>query len=47
MKALLDEAKKYSPKMTALIIPDDTPSASAAPSSSATPAAATTHAEVE
>jgi hypothetical protein len=47
MKAFLDEDKKYSPKMTALNIPDDAPSASAAPSSSVAPAAATTHAEVE
>jgi hypothetical protein len=47
MKTFLDEAKKYSPKMTALIIPDKTPLASATPSYSATPAAGTTHAEVE
>jgi hypothetical protein len=47
MKAFLDETKKYSSKMTTLIILDDTPLASATPSASATPAAATTHAEVE
>jgi hypothetical protein len=41
MKAFLGEAKKYSSRMMALIIPDDTPLASA------TPAAATTHAKVE
>jgi hypothetical protein len=47
MKHFLDEAKKYSSKMTALIIPDDTPLASATPSATATPEAATTHAKVE
>jgi hypothetical protein len=47
MKAFLDEAKKYSSKMTALIIPNDTPLASVTPSACATPAAATTHAEME
>jgi hypothetical protein len=46
IKAFLEEAKKYSSKMTALILPDDAPSASAATSSSVMPAAATTHAEV-
>jgi hypothetical protein len=47
IKAFLEEAKKYSSKMTALILPDDAPSTSAAPSASAMPAAATTPAEVE
>jgi hypothetical protein len=47
MKHFLDEAKKYSSKMMALIIPDDTPLASATPSATATPEAATTHANVE
>jgi hypothetical protein len=46
IKAFLEEAKKYSSKMTALILPDDAPSASVAPSSSATLAAATTPAKV-
>jgi hypothetical protein len=41
IKIFLEEAKKFSSKMTALILPDD------APSSSAAPAAATTDAEVE
>jgi hypothetical protein len=47
MKASLDEAKKYSLKMTALIILDDAPLASVAPSYSVVPAATTTHVEVE
>jgi hypothetical protein len=46
IKAFLEEAKKYSSKMKALILPDDAPSASDAPSSNATLAATTTHAEV-
>jgi hypothetical protein len=46
IKAFLEEAKKYSSQMMALILLDDAPSATAMPSSSATPAAATTHAEV-
>jgi hypothetical protein len=45
-KAFLKEAKKYSSKMTTLILPDDAPSASAATSSSVMPAASTSHAEV-
>jgi hypothetical protein len=47
MKHFLDEAKKYSSKMMALIIPDDIPLASATPSATASPEAATTHAKVE
>jgi hypothetical protein len=45
IKNFLEEAKKFSSKMTALIFLDDAPSSSATPSSAA-PAAATTDAEI-
>jgi hypothetical protein len=46
IKVFLEEAKKYSSKMMAFILPDGAPSASVLPSSIAMPTTFTTHTEV-